>query len=152
MGMSIIVKKVTQFVIALIFLYGSYIILFGHLTPGGGFPGGVILASGFILIVLAFGKDMALEKMRKPLTHLLDSGGALAFFSLAMLGYIGGSFFVNFIGKGTAFHLRSAGFIPLANIAIGIKILASIFLVLVALFLFGQWVDHPIGKIDEEDE
>lgn len=152
MGMSLIVKKVTQFAVGLIFLYGIYIILFGHLTPGGGFPGGVILACCFILIILAFGKDVATRKMRKPLAHLLDSGGALAFFSLAMLGYIGGSFFVNFLSKGTAFHLRSAGFIPLANIAIGIKILASVFLVFVALFLFGQWVDRPVSKAEEEEE
>ena len=56
-GMSIIVKKVTQLVAGLIFTYGIYIILHGHLTPGGGFAGGAIIAGAFILLILAFGSS-----------------------------------------------------------------------------------------------
>ena len=41
----------------LIFLYGIYIILHGHLTPGGGFAGGAIIAGAFILLILAFGSS-----------------------------------------------------------------------------------------------
>ncbi|MCP4708945.1 MAG: hypothetical protein GY869_09995 [Planctomycetes bacterium] len=56
-GMTIIVKQVTKLVVGFILLYSIYLILFGHLSPGGGFVGGVTMACGFILIVLAFGKD-----------------------------------------------------------------------------------------------
>ena len=52
-GMSIIVKKVSQLVAGIIFMYGIYIILHGHLTPGGGFAGGAIIAGSFILLILA---------------------------------------------------------------------------------------------------
>lgn len=54
-GMSSIVKKVSQLMAGLIFMYGIYIILHGHLTPGGGFAGGAIIAGAFILLILAFG-------------------------------------------------------------------------------------------------
>ena len=54
-GMSTIVKKVSQLLAGLIFMYGIYIILHGHLTPGGGFAGGAIVAGSFILLILAFG-------------------------------------------------------------------------------------------------
>ncbi len=150
MGMSIIVKKVTQFVIGLIYLFGIYIIAFGHLTPGGGFPGGVILACGFILVMLAFGRETALRKIRPHTAHLLDTSAALAFLIIALLGYIGGTFFLNILDKGEAFHLRSAGFIPLANLAIGIKVFASIFLVVIALSLFGRWIDT--SSIEEKGD
>jgi multisubunit Na+/H+ antiporter MnhB subunit len=56
-GMTVIVKKTTQLLAGLIFMYGIYIIVHGHLTPGGGFAGGVIIAGAFILVILAFGSD-----------------------------------------------------------------------------------------------
>ena len=150
MGMSIIVKKVTQFVIGLIYLFGIYVIAFGHLTPGGGFPGGVILACGFILIMLAFGKGTALGKFKAHAAHLLDTGAAFAFLIIALLGYLGGTFFINLPDKGVPFHLNSAGFIPLANLAIGLKVFASVSLAVVALTLFGRWIDA--SKIEEEGD
>jgi len=53
-GMTIIVKTISSWVKVLIVLFGIYIILFGHLTPGGGFAGGVILAASYVLLMLAF--------------------------------------------------------------------------------------------------
>jgi len=52
-GMTIIVKKITQLMAGLVFLYGIYIIVHGHLTPGGGFAGGTIMAGSFILLAVA---------------------------------------------------------------------------------------------------
>ena len=77
MGMSLIVKKITQLLIGLIFLFGINIILFGHLSVGGGFAGGVILTCGFILLMLAFGKDTTLGKMRTNVARFLSCTGAL---------------------------------------------------------------------------
>ena len=150
MGMSLIVRKVTQFVIGLIYLFGVNIIAFGHLTPGGGFPGGVILACGFILVMLAFGKETALRKVSPHTAHILDTFGASSFLLIALLGYAGGAFFLNVLDKGTPFHLLSAGTIPLANLAIGIKVFASIFIAAVALSLFGRWTDT--SRIEEKGD
>ncbi len=134
-GMTLIVKRIARCVKSFIFLYGIYITLYGHLTPGGGFAGGVIIACSFILLILAFGKEKALERISKSLASELDSIGALMFLFIALLGIlIGGSFFINFIQKnnpGQDFHLFSAGTIILSNIAIAIKVGSSLFMVFV---------------------
>jgi len=150
MGMSLIVKKVTQFVIGLIFLYGINIILFGHLGVGGGFAGGVILTCGFILIMLAFGREKAIQKMRTNVAHFLSCIGALAFLAIALLGYIEGTFFFNFIDHGKEFHFHSAGLIPFADIAISIIIVSAIFTIFVLLVFFGRFVGN--GEEYEDDE
>ncbi|MHC4115567.1 MAG: MnhB domain-containing protein, partial [Planctomycetota bacterium] len=56
-GMTVIVKTISSWVKVLIFLFGIYIIIFGHLTPGGGCAGGVILASSYVLLMLSFGRE-----------------------------------------------------------------------------------------------
>jgi multicomponent Na+:H+ antiporter subunit B len=137
-GMTIIVKTVASWVKVLIFLFGIYIIIFGHLTPGGGFAGGVILAASYVLLMLAFGRDFAEENLPLSAASKLDCLGAFMFALIAIFGMIlGGSFFVNFLYQkylpGQALNLISAGTIPLSNIAIGIKVGASLFLVILML-------------------
>ena len=137
-GMTIIVKTISSWVKVLIFLFGIYIILFGHLTPGGGFAGGVILASSYVLLMLAFGREFVEENLSLPLASKLDCLGAFLFALIAILGLVlGGSFFVNFLYQkylpGEALNLISAGTIPLSNLAIGLKVGASLFLVILSL-------------------
>ncbi len=137
-GMTIIVKTISSWVKMLIFLFGIYIILFGHLTPGGGFAGGVILASSYILLMLSFGREFVEENLPLPLASKLDCLGAFLFAMIAILGLVfGGVFFLNFIYQkylpGQPLELISAGTIPLSNIAIGLKVGASLFLVILTL-------------------
>lgn len=137
-GMTVIVKTISSWVKVLIFLFGIYIILFGHLTPGGGFAGGVILASSYVLLMLAFGRQFAEENLPLSLASKLDCLGAFSFAMIAVLGLLlGGSFFVNFLYQkylpGHPLELISAGTIPLSNIAIGVKVGASLFLVIISL-------------------
>lgn len=132
-GMTLIVQTISRWVKGFIFLFGIYIVLYGHLTPGGGFAGGVILACTYILLTLAFGRELALGKMGKTLASELDSSGALLFLCLALFGYTAGYFFLNFLGKGIRFHLFSAGIIPLCNIAIAMKVGSSLFMVFIIL-------------------
>jgi multisubunit Na+/H+ antiporter MnhB subunit len=143
-GMTIIVKTISSWVKVLIFLFGIYIILFGHLTPGGGFAGGVILASSYVLLMLAFGRQFAEENLSLTFASKLDCVGALLFAAVALFGLLYGtaSFFWNFIhqkylmGTDYEFNLISAGTIPLSNIAVGLKVSASLFLVVLALSIF----------------
>jgi multisubunit Na+/H+ antiporter MnhB subunit len=138
-GMTIIVKTISSWVKVLIFLFGIYIILFGHLTPGGGFAGGVILASCYVLLMLAFGREFAEENLPLSVTSKLDCLGALMFAIIAVLGFaFGGIFFVNFLVEkyGQPLELLSAGTIPLSNIAIGLKVGASLFLVILVRSMF----------------
>ena len=141
-GMTIIVKTVSRWVKVLIFLFGIYIIIFGHLTPGGGFAGGVILASSYVLLMLAYGREFAEENLPLSAASKIDCVGAFGFAMIAILGWVfGGSFFFNFLRQpgylpGEPLHLISAGTIPLSNIAIGIKVGASLFLIIVLLSAF----------------
>jgi len=134
-GMTLIVKTITRLTVGLILLYGIYIVLHGHLSPGGGFAGGVIIALSFIHLMLAFGKDLALKKLSESLASFFESFGAIMFLTIALLGFMGGYFFFNFIFKGKPFNLFSAGIIPLCNIAICFKVGAGLFAVFVALIL-----------------
>jgi multicomponent Na+:H+ antiporter subunit B len=136
-GMTLIVKTITRLTVGLILLYGIYIVLHGHLSPGGGFAGGVIIALSFIHLMLAFGKDVALKKLSEVRTSLFESLGAIMFLSIAILGFLGGYFFFNFfLQKGKPFELFSAGIIPLCNIAISLKVGAGLFAIFAALILF----------------
>ncbi|MBC8386890.1 MAG: hypothetical protein H8E13_02435 [Actinobacteria bacterium] len=134
-GMTLIVKTITRLTVGLILLFGIYIVLHGHLSPGGGFAGGVIIALSFIHLMLAFGKEVALKKLSQSMASFFESLGAIIFISIAVLGFLGGYFFLNFLNKGEAFHLFSAGIIPLANIAICFKVGAGLFAVLLGLVL-----------------
>lgn len=135
--MTTIVQTTTRWVQAFIFLFGWNIVLFGHLTPGGGFAGGVIVACAFVLITLAYGGEVVLQRLGKTAAGSLDSFGALLFLLIAWLGVMwGGSFFVNYLHRnfpGHDFRLFSAGIIPLCNVAIAFKVGASLFLVFLIL-------------------
>ena len=131
--MTLIVKTITRLTVGLILVYGIYIVLHGHLTPGGGFAGGVIIALSFIHLMLAFGRDLALKKMSKSASSLFESIGAMLFITIALVGFVGGYFFFNFIGTGEPFAFASAGTIPLSNIAICFKVGAGLIGVFIAI-------------------
>ncbi|MFH1501740.1 MAG: MnhB domain-containing protein [Candidatus Eisenbacteria bacterium] len=135
-GLTLIVKTITDFVVAFIVIFGAYIVLYGHLTPGGGFAGGVIVACAFILLMLAQGKEVAFSRLGERTAHVLDSAGALAFLVIGWVGLTGGFFFMNVFGRGDQFRLLSSGMILPANIAIAFKVGTSLFLVFSALAVF----------------
>ena len=134
-GMSLIVKTITRMTVGLILLYGIYIVLYGHISPGGGFAGGVIIALSFIHLVLAYGKEAAFKRFSPNAASYFEGLGAVLFLATALLGFIGGYFFLNLLNKGEPFKLFSAGMIPLRNIAICLKVGAGLFAIFVALIL-----------------
>lgn len=139
-GMTVIVKTVARIIVGVIFIYGVYIISHGHLTPGGGFAGGAIIAGAFILLVLAFGSDMMMLKARKAGSSVFESLAILAFLILATVAFFLGArvFFNNYLPKGTVGELISAGVIPLYNIAIGIEVAAALFTIFLALVIYKE--------------
>jgi multicomponent Na+:H+ antiporter subunit B len=152
-GMTPIVKTIARFVMGIVIIFGAYIVVYGHLTPGGGFAGGTILAAAYVLLTLAFGKEMGLRKMSNAGASILDNSGALAFVIIGLLGYAGGYFFFNFLPEGERFTLFSAGDIPLANIAIGAKVTASLFAIFIALSIFGRFIYQAAeGEAPESEE
>jgi multisubunit Na+/H+ antiporter MnhB subunit len=158
-GMSAIVQTVSRLVAGMLFLFGCYIILHGHLTPGGGFAGGVIVAGGLVLVVLAFGEQFSREVISHGAVRISDAVGALAFLSVALFGYLApnaNAFFANFPDfLGTPGNLLSAGTIPVSNLAIGVKVGAGLFGVFLVLALFRRHGERRLmvpdaGRLDSE--
>jgi multicomponent Na+:H+ antiporter subunit B len=116
-------------------LFGLYVVAHGHLTPGGGFQGGVVLATGVLLIYLAgefndlhgLYTEAALER-----AEAVGSGG---FVAIGFLGLVAGtSFLQNVLPFGTTGTVFSAGIVPLINLSVGLEIAAGLVLLL-TLFL-----------------
>ena len=104
-------------------LVGIYIVAHGHQTPGGGFQGGVILATALLLTYLS--SDYMTYRAVGPtwLIQLAEGMGAASFALLGLAGLIAGNaFFENVLGKGTPGELLSAGTIPLGNAAVGLAV------------------------------
>lgn len=83
-GMTLIVKTVTRITLGFILLYGVYIAINGHKSPGGGFVGGVIAALSFVHIMLAFGKKVALKRLHSHTLRISISIAALIFLFMVM--------------------------------------------------------------------
>ncbi|MBU1007206.1 MAG: hypothetical protein KKH08_06440 [Candidatus Omnitrophica bacterium] len=134
-GMTLIVKTITRLTVGLILLFGIYIVSHGHVSPGGGFAGGVIISLSFIHIMLAFGEEAAFKKVNQGIASLFESFGAILFITIAAIGMGSGYFFLNFLRKGEPFKLFSSGLIPLYNIAISFKVASGLFMIVILLML-----------------
>ncbi len=135
-GMSLIVQVITRLMVGMLLLYGGYIVLHGHLTPGGGFAGGVLIAAALILVSLAFGSVEQVERREYILSSILESSGGILFIALALAGYVAADYFFRNAGLyyiGKPLQMVSGGIIPLANIAIALKVGAGLFAIFLAL-------------------
>ncbi|MDO9340760.1 MAG: MnhB domain-containing protein [Bacteroidales bacterium] len=143
-GMTLIVKKTTQLIAGMVFMYGIYIIVHGHLTPGGGFAGGVVIAGSFILLILAFGSDFLNLVKEESGSTLYENLAILVVLFLAVSGLLFGTrvFFLNWFPKGTVGQLVSAGMLPLYNIFVGIEVAASILTIFLALIIFKEEISE----------
>ena len=131
--MTLIVKTVTRITVGLILIYGIYIVLQGHISPGGGFAGGVIIALSFIHLMLAFGRDVVLKRLNQARGLFLTCLAALTFLFIVRLGFSRQT--LPAAGEGN-FEILNAGFIPLADIAVSIMVGAALFTIFLALVLF----------------
>lgn len=143
-GMTVIVKKTTQLIAGMIFLYGIYVIIHGHLTPGGGFAGGVIVAGSFILLILAFGSNIINLTKEELGSTMYENLATLVVIFLAISGLLIGArvFFLNWLPKGNVGQLVSAGILPLYNIFVGIEVASSILTIFLALVIFKEEISE----------
>jgi len=117
---SEIVETATQLLLPMIILFGIYVFMNGHLSPGGGFQGGAIIASGTMFLLLAL-PESHLSRLMIAITESLSG------FSYVVVGVLGvilaGGFLDNrFMDLGTYGDLFSAGAIPLIYTFVGLKV------------------------------
>ncbi|MCK4390824.1 MAG: hypothetical protein KAV83_11395 [Desulfobacterales bacterium] len=143
--MSKIVRSTSEFLIPFIFIFGLYMIMHGHLTPGGGFQGGAVFASGMALLLVAFGSHKLEKKSKAHVLSMLESTGALAFIGLAFGGIAVGFFYNFLVGSSIFGHIPpsgpnrgdmwTGGTIPLMNMAVGLKVIAGLSLIVLVMAL-----------------
>jgi multisubunit Na+/H+ antiporter MnhB subunit len=136
-GMTLIVKTVARLLVAMIFVFGLYIVAHGHLTPGGGFGGGVVIALGLLSVLLAFGREKALGWVKPGALQTAEASALVLYLAVGLAGLaLAGAFLRNILPLGRLHDLASAGFLPVLNIIIGVKVGLSLFLVVLALTAF----------------
>ncbi|MGF7117046.1 MnhB domain-containing protein [Methanobacterium oryzae] len=156
--MSIILRLFVYPISFIIICLGINTILGGHITPGGGFQGGAMIAGGLIFCIIVYG----LEKSPFKLTHNflagMESAGALGYVFLGLAGLFTSGFFLYNLGVDlygivpsaiqNVFNYpdpTSAGIIPYLNYVVGIKVLVGLSAVVIA-FLES---DKILGESEE---
>ncbi len=136
-GMSRIVRTMTTLIFGFIMVYGFYVIAHGHISPGGGFQGGAIVASAFALLLVTYGTNHIQSFLSKDLLSVLESTGLVLFITFAFLG-LGTTFFYNFVSNSGGLFgspatigvnpgdLNTGGTIALMNMAVGLEVLAAL--------------------------
>lgn len=135
---SLILKEVNRFTVAFILLYGIYVILHGHLSPGGGFAGGTVISAGMILYKFA-------NPERSSQVFSFDFIKNLICGSLIIYGLAKGYHIITGVyGIGHGEHIKhsvhsiaNGGTLVLLNICVGL-IVACTFYSLICLFLDGE--------------
>lgn len=138
---NIIIKCGVDKFLPFALVFGFYIILFGTISPGGGFQGGVCVAAAVIMLYMGYGFD-AVEKVIRP--EVLRIGEALGASLYVLLGLgglaLGLNFCTNFLfDNGRVGDMLSGGTITFMGYAVGFKVLCGVgFLILLMLSLLAQ--------------
>jgi multicomponent Na+:H+ antiporter subunit B len=146
--LSKIVRTMANQLILFILVFGLYVIAHGHITPGGGFQGGAVIVSGVVMLLVAFSSHEFKKSLSERILSIVESSGAVIFAVLAFAG-IGTVFFFNFLvgtpifggipnpGPGAG-DIWTGGVIPLMNFAVGLKVIAGLSAVVLAMALFSS--------------
>lgn len=115
-------------------LLAIYIVTHGHLSPGGGFQGGVILIAAVLMPLLAGRFVIASHLRGHVVVEVLEALGAAGFALIGLAGLVTtGAFLKNFLGDGRVGDLASGGTIVFSNIAVGLEVAGALLVVLTEL-------------------
>ena len=133
-----ILENCVTVIVPLLVVFGAYILLNGHLSPGGGFSGGTVLGAGLILYLCAYGSRRT-RRIFNFKIYLAITALALAFYALSK-GYVfftGANGIENGLGPGTFGRILSGGLLMPLSVAVGL-VVASTMYALYALFRKGD--------------
>ena len=146
-GLSPIVRTIVAILFPLTFIFALYVIMHGHVTPGGGFQGGAVGASAVVMLIVAFGAKKLHGKISEEGISSFESIGAIIFVLTAILGlFAAATFLSNFLVDGLIFGeipvwgpnpgvLNSGGVLPILNIAVGMKVIGGLSVVVLLMAL-----------------
>lgn len=132
---SAILKGTATALLPLLLLYSVYIILNGHISPGGGFSGGVLLGSAGILADVAFSRNAVCRILTcRRVLHLALAGATAYLLCKLYVFFCGGNHLSARIPLGAPGSLFGAGLLPLLNLCVGL-VVGCVIYGLYALFL-----------------
>ncbi|MBQ5674511.1 MAG: hypothetical protein IIV45_05425 [Lachnospiraceae bacterium] len=125
---DLILQVVATFLVPIIMIFGIYVILNGHLSPGGGFSGGAIVGAGLILYLNAFGFKKT-EKFFTEKTYKIICFVSLTFYCFAKSYsfFTGANHLESHIPKGTPGAILSSGLILPLNICVGLVVACTMY-------------------------
>ena len=134
---DLILKRILTILLPFIQMYGLYVIFHGHLSPGGGFAGGMIVGLGFIGFATVFGLERGSDKLPHRMTTMAESFGTLWYGAIGLVGILRGtSFLMNKqagVLVGQAGDLFSGGLVFLITLGIGVKVASTMVTLFFAL-------------------
>lgn len=156
MSQSSMILKIISLPISIILIcLGIMTILGGHITPGGGFQGGAMIAAGIILSILVYGLGNSPLELSHTYIEVLESVGALGFVIFGLIGLFVGGFFLYNVGTDflnivpasiqNVFHypdVTNAGIIPYLNIFVGLKVFVGLSSIVIAFAGFRKLVEE----------
>lgn len=129
-GLSPIAKRSSLFVLPLIASYALYMTLWGHISPGGGFQGGAMLAGLSILMAVIYGSDFEDRHVKLKTKERIEALCALGFLLVGLAGMtLGHPYMSNRVAglpTGSKPHLLSAPFISILNVLVWAKVAAGL--------------------------
>jgi multicomponent Na+:H+ antiporter subunit B len=128
-GLSEAVQVSSAACFGLLFLYGLYICTHGQLTPGGGFQGGVIIATAFMLVYVGENLKSFKALTSHPFMEILEAAGASLYaFTGACALLLGLPFLTNWLPLGTTGDVFSSGTIAIISTSVGLEVAAGFIL------------------------
>ena len=145
LGESIIIQTAARMLVPFIQLFGLYVIVHGHYSPGGGFQGGVILGASFVTLALAFDQKFSMQYMSETTNGIFGNIGALIFTGTAALCALFGGMFLDYSALDAIIPLgpvewRSFG-IFVVEVGVGLAVMS----IMAALF----WILGSKGEMEE---
>lgn len=125
---NVILRCGADMLLPLSLVYSLYIILHGHLSPGGGFQGGVLMAAAVVLLYLGHGYETTRDALSFHVLHKTEGLASTFYVALALLGIaVGAQFCENVLYTyGEIGQLISSGTVLWMNLIVGVKVLTGI--------------------------
>ena len=131
---SLIVKTVCRRLVPFIQLFGLYVVIHGHTSPGGGFQGGVILGASFILLAIAYGIEEMRRRFSLTALTVFTSTGVFLFAGIGVLCVLLGGNFLDYSMLPGA-EPRSLGMLGI-EVGVGITVMAAMVSIFYELITF----------------
>jgi energy-converting hydrogenase B subunit I len=144
---------------------GVFTILGGHITPGGGFQGGAMIAAGFIFCLIVYGLKESPFHLSHDFLSAIESIGALGYVCLGLAGLLFSGFYLYNLGV-DIYHIvpaaiqtvfdypdpTHAGILPYLNFVVGLKVMVGLTAVVIAFLGFKEYNDESEDETQEEIE